>query len=228
MNRAIGSGSIGILGGTFDPVHLGHLRVALEMQMLLNFDALRFVPVGQPPHRAQPVAPMTLRLQMLQTAMTAHAAFVVDERELHREGPSYSVDTLSSLRDEFPGHSLVWILGSDAFASFTDWHRWEDILTLAHLAVAVRPGTQLVGDEAGSLWRDRMTSDPEELFTGAGRVLGVDVTQLEISSSQIRAGVLRGEDPQFLVTEPVRNIILESGCYAVVEPRSENVAGGLH
>ena len=208
--------SIGIFGGTFDPIHLGHLRTAFELLHGLGFAEIRFVPCRVPPHRDRPVASVERRLEMVRVAVSGQPGFVVDERELARNGPSFSVDTLGDMREEYPDRSVALIVGMDAFLGLPGWHRWQEILDLGHVVVAHRPGWQPPQDGAlGDLLRHRGTQDVADLAADtAGRIIVQPVTQLEISSSAIRESVSRGEDPRFLVTDEVRQIILESGCYA--------------
>ena len=212
---------IGIFGGSFDPVHFGHLRPALEILDTLNLDEVRFVPAGQPPLRGMPLAPPALRRQMLHAAVRNESRFRVDERELHRPGPSYMVDTLADLRREFPRDRLALIVGMDAFLGFPGWHQWQHIFECAHVIVMHRPGW--VPPDTGKLaelLHRQGTASADDLFAAAaGRVLMQPVTQLEISSTQIRALVAAGGDPRYLVPEAVRTLILDSRCYAkTVEP----------
>lgn len=212
---------IGIFGGSFDPVHFGHLRPALEILQALALDEIRFVPAGQSPLRHPPVAPATLRLQMLLAAVSNAARFVMDERELHRPGPSYTVDTLAELRQEFPQAQLVLIVGMDAFLGFPEWHEWRSLFKYAHVIVAHRPGWEPPGSGALTelLCERRVDSAAGLWIEAAGRVLLQPVTQLEISSTRIRAMVAAGGDPVYLVPEAVRELILNSRCYAqAVEP----------
>jgi len=207
---------IGILGGTFDPIHYGHLRTALELFECLRLEEVRFVPCRIPPHDKSPVASAKLRLEMVRTAVDDQPGFIVDERELHRDGPSFSVDTLASMREEFPKHPLCLIIGMDAFNSLTTWHRWEELLSLAHLVVAHRPGAKPpVGGELGRLLDRCRSRDPADLHAAtAGRVLLHAVTQLDISSSAIRLGVFRGESPVYLMPDAVAALIETHACYA--------------
>lgn len=208
--------SIGIFGGTFDPIHYGHLRTAFELLQALRLGELRFMPCGNPPHRAAPVADTRLRLKMVTEATRRQAGFVVDDRELHREGPSYSVDTLRALRGEFARQSLALIIGMDAFLGLPKWHHWREILQLAHIVVAHRPGWRApdIGP-LGELLAERGTHRIDNLHqTTSGHVYIHDVTQLEISSSEIRDLVALGRDPRFLMPDAVRDLILQSGCYA--------------
>jgi len=207
---------IGIFGGTFDPIHIGHLRTACELLHRLDLAQIRFVPCQVPHHQKMPSASADLRLRMVRAAVTSEAQFIVDEREWQRHGPSYSVDTLESLRQEFPESVMALIVGMDAFAAFDSWHRWHDILNLAHIIVACRPGSTVPTGTISELLVRHGASEFSELQADpAGRILVHTVTQLEISSSAIREMVGRGEDPRFLVPEAVRRIIDESGCYAV-------------
>jgi nicotinate-nucleotide adenylyltransferase len=207
---------IGILGGTFDPIHFGHLRTAMELLECLRLEEVRFIPCRIPPHDKAPVAPAELRLEMTVAAVANRPDFIVDERELHRDGPSYSFDTLVAMRDEFPERSLCLIVGMDAFAGLTTWHRWAELLSLAHLVVAHRPGAKPPeGGELGRLLERCRSRDPADLHAAnAGRILLHTVTQLDISSSAIRLGVFRGESPAYLVPDPVAKLIESRGCYA--------------
>lgn len=207
---------IGIFGGSFDPIHFGHLRPALEVLEALSLDHMRFIPSGQPPHRGAPQAPAAARLAMLKAAVADEPRFQVDERELRRATPSYTFDTLEELKAEHPRDRLVLMLGLDAFLGFTGWRRWKEILELAHLVVAHRPGSALEAHgEIAMLVQERETDDAEALMAhAAGRIMLQPVTQLEISSSQVREAVARGSDVRYLVPEAVRRVIQDSKCYA--------------
>jgi len=207
---------IGILGGTFDPIHFGHLRTALELFECLHLEEVRLLPCRIPPHDKAPVAAADMRLKMVVAAVADRPGFVVDDREMHRDGPSYSFDTLTSLRDEFPERSLCLIVGMDAFVGLTTWHRWAELLSLAHLVVAHRPGaTSPVGGELGRLLDQCRSRDPADLHAAkAGRILLHSVTQLDISSTAIRAGVSTGESPAYLLPDRVAKLIEAHGCYA--------------
>ena len=205
----------GIFGGTFDPIHLGHLRTAMDLLDSLPLSEVRFVPCGIPPHRDPPQASAQTRWAMLQIALAEDARMVPDDRELRREGLSYMADTLESLRVDFNDRSLALILGMDAFAALDTWHRWQDILRLAHLIVVQRPGSQLPATGvAARLLADHRSDHLADLAAaGSGRILTMTMTQLEISSSAIRELVSHGNDPRYLVTDSVRDIIVSSGCY---------------
>jgi nicotinate-nucleotide adenylyltransferase len=206
---------IGVLGGTFDPIHYGHLRIGYELLHALDLGQVRYIPCGQPPHRGSPVASAQVRLAMLTAALSGHPGMVVDERELTRDGPSYSVDTLLGLRDEYPESSLCLIVGMDAFLGFPTWHRWQELFELAHIVVARRPGwdTNATGVMKEVL-QQRITDDVGELHgSTSGRIYIHTATQLEISSTAIRNMVASGAEPRFLMPDPACEIIKESGCY---------------
>lgn len=207
---------IGVFGGTFDPIHVGHLRTAHELMTSLGLAEVRFVPCRLPPHRPPAVAPEALRLRMLEAALEGLPGFRVDARELRRPGLSYMVDTLTSLRNEVGDRPLCLLLGLDAFLGLPTWHRWHDIPDLAHIVVARRPGVaQPLAGEAGELLQARGATSASDLARApAGRVLVRDVTQLEISSSAIRALVAGGGDPRFLVPDAVLELIAKTHIYA--------------
>jgi nicotinate-nucleotide adenylyltransferase len=206
---------MGVFGGTFDPIHYGHLRTAFELLQELRLSEVRFMPCGTPPHRGTPIADAKLRVRMVELATEAQHGFVVDDRELQREGPSYSVDTLAALRAEYPTRSLCLIVGMDAFLSLPRWYHWREILQLAHIIVAHRPGWRAPDmGPLGELLVDRGTGRVGDLHESrAGSIYIHAVTQLEISSSDIRALVRAGRDPRFLMPDAVRDLIDESGCY---------------
>ncbi len=210
---------IGIFGGTFDPIHYGHLRTAFEMLQALRFGEVRFMPCGSPPHRGSPIAAAELRLNMVRVATAGQHGFVVDDRELLRDGPSYSVDTLTALRGEFPLQPLALIIGMDAFLSLPKWHQWRQILQLAHIVVAHRPGWRAPDmGPLGELLAERGTHRIGDMHQAkSGHIYVLDVTQLEISSSDIRELVAAGRDPRFLMPDAVRSVIEQSGCYAAAE-----------
>ncbi len=207
---------IGLFGGAFDPIHYGHLRTAFELWQALKLAQVRFLPTGNPPHREAPLTTPELRVQMVSAAIAGISAFVVDDRELRRRGMSYSVDTLTELRAENPGRSLCLLVGMDAFLGLPTWHRWREIFDLAHVVVAHRPGWKApMTGPLGEVMVDRGTGSVRDLHGApAGKVYVHAVTQLEISSTDLRQLILSGRDLRYLVPDSVRELILSTGCYS--------------
>ena len=194
--------SIGVCGGSFDPVHFGHLRTALEVRQQLRLEQLRFIPAGNPPHKEGPRVSATDRVNMLELAIGGSPSVVIDERETQRLKPSYTIDTLLELQQELPQASLTLIIGTDQFSVFDTWHRWQDLLQVAHVAVMERPGELLSGFA-------------NELLQGeyASKITLCPVTQLDISSTRIRKDWRAGTDIRFLVPYAVRQYIIEHNLY---------------
>ena len=197
---------MGIFGGTFDPIHFGHLRPAYEVMQAAGLEQVRFLPNRLPPHRESPWLDTETRRQLVEVAIADVDGFVLDDRELKREGPSYMVDTLADLKNDFPEHHLCLIMGMDAFSGFTQWHRWQDILNLCHLIIASRPGA-VKPDFAE--FRDIIESrfcDQTEALVGSqqGQILLQSVTLLDISASQIRQSLISGASIRYLVPESIR------------------------
>lgn len=203
---------IGILGGTFDPIHLGHLRLAEEVREALDLEQVRFVPAYQPPHRRAPVAPAPHRLAMVEAALADNPHFCVDTREYTRGGASWMVDTCTSLREEFAERPLVLMMGMDAFNGFTRWRAWQQILDLVHLAIATRPGAR-AEDEAAELLAAR--SCPTQLLECApvGRIIEVPITALDISATHIRELSASGRSTRYLLPKPVQEYLTEHSLY---------------
>lgn len=205
---------IGVLGGTFDPIHFGHLRPALEVHECLGLRELRFIPSHVPPHRGAPVAAAGHRLAMVERAIAGVPGFTVDSRELDRPGPSYTVDTLRSLRNEIGSDGpLLLIMGLDAFASLDTWHRWREIPELAHIVVARRPGSS-IPEHAAYLELAAVAESRSALEDRAsGLVFFQSVTQLDISATGIREYLQAGRSPRFLLPDSVRRYINEHDLY---------------
>lgn len=194
---------IALLGGTFDPVHVAHLRVAWEAAEALDAE-VRLMPANVPPHRAAPVATAAQRVAMLETALAGQDRLTLDTRELNREGASYTFDTLCELRAECGARQpLILLVGADAFAGFATWHRWREILTLAHIAVLTRPGhhPQLPNDLAGEVAPRQAHGCGDLRSAPAGRVFDLAVTPLEISASAVRALLAAGRSPRWLLPD---------------------------
>lgn len=203
---------IGILGGTFDPVHFGHLRPAVEIRAALGLDEIRLVPARISPLRDSPGASGADRLAMLHAAVEDQDDLVVDDRELARAGPSYTLETLQSLAAEFVDARLFFIMGADAFADFERWHRWQEIIASAHLVVASRPEAALTVPPALA---DAVAEDPAELErTAAGRVFIQAVTALDISATAIRQTAAAGGDLRYLMPDGARRYLEAQRLYA--------------
>ncbi|MBK6334558.1 MAG: nicotinate-nucleotide adenylyltransferase [Betaproteobacteria bacterium] len=189
---------LGIFGGTFDPIHLGHLELAREVRDALELAAVRLIPAGDPPHRAAPVATAIHRLAMVELAIEDLPGLEVDRREIDRPGRSYTVLTLESLRAEDPARPLALIVGADAFAGFPDWHRWREIFLLAHVVVVARPGIPFPGPLAPALadeWTRRQVDEPQALHDAtAGAIFVQSITPHDISASSIRLQLARGTE----------------------------------
>tara|TARA_R110002050_G_scaffold57423_5_gene129264 strand:+ start:187656 stop:188297 length:642 start_codon:yes stop_codon:yes gene_type:complete len=205
--------AIGILGGTFDPIHFGHLRSALEVSEQLDLGHVRLIPSARPPHREAPHATPQQRLMMLHLAMKNADGFIVDDRELHREGVSYTVDTLVSLREEFPDNPLFLLLGTDAFLNIQAWHKWQTLLELAHIVVIRRPDETMAMPTELDAWYQQHLAMPEDIQRVAGKIWPVMVTQLAISATAIRTTILERKSPRFLLPDPVIQLIEQLGLY---------------
>ncbi len=207
--------AVAVLGGTFDPVHYGHLRTALEIRDQLQISDFRFLPAGNPPHRSGPVTDGRHRLAMLGLAFSMDCGFRIDERELNRDGPSYMSDTLRDMRAEVGQAPLILVTGQDCANTLDGWYRWREIFSLAHLVIMTRPGDP--GNYSGDLdheLRSRRIGSLSDLHSRAsGCVMNVEVTSLSVSSSRIRKMLENGKSPRFLLPEPVLNYIREQGLY---------------
>ena len=193
---------IGVYGGSFDPVHFGHLRPVLEVKNSLNLDQLRFIPSGNPPHRSGPRASASDRVAMLDLAITGSPELIIDRREIGKPKPSYTLDTLISLQSDFPEAAFTLVVGMDQFSVFDTWHRWRDILAIATLAVMERPGESL-----SAVASDILSGD------FASGISIVPVTQLDISSSRIRQDLQQGTNIRYLLPYVVRQYIIDHKLY---------------
>ncbi len=214
---AVNHEAIGILGGTFNPIHLGHLRLAQEVADTLALGEIRFIPGGTPPHRATPQTPVADRVAMVKCAIEGNPLFVLDEREARRSGKSYTFDTLRELRAELGAtRPLVLMMGADAFLGFESWHRWQEIFALAHIAVAHRPGSVLVsGEMPTALAReftqrrghDRHAAHHAVNHTAAGVIVEVPITALDISATQVRELIRLRRSARYLLPTAVLDYI---------------------
>lgn len=208
--------AIGILGGTFDPIHFGHLRTAVELYQALGLAEVRIIPCYQPVHRKLPIATPEQRLAMIKCAIDGEPALKVDSCEIERKGPSYTIDTLEILRKKMPNTPLCLMMGIDALLGFASWHRYEDILTMAHLVIVHRPNYQLPANGIiAELLKNRLTKTPHTLHESlAGSILLHPVTPLEISASDIRRQIATGSSPHYLLPDSVYKYIQEHGIYS--------------
>lgn len=216
---------LGIFGGTFDPVHLGHLRLAEEAADCLGLAHIRWIPAGRPAHRTlenkPPQVSAAQRLAMVRLAIAGNTRFELDPAEVDAACPSYTVTTLERLRLAHEcgvQRPLVLLVGADAFAGLSDWHRWEELFALAHIAVAHRPGFPI---DAGSLppalasiYRERYSASPTALAAApAGRIVTFAMTQLAISATQIRTLLINGRSPRYLLPDAVIAYIQDTSLY---------------
>jgi nicotinate-nucleotide adenylyltransferase len=204
---------LGLFGGTFDPVHFGHLRLAEEAISQLGLGGVRWIPAGQPPHRGTPQVTAAQRLAMVLRSTAENARFFVDSSEVDAAAPSYTVHTLERLRTELgPEQSLVLLVGADAFAGLPTWHRWRDIFSLAHIAVSHRPGFPVelasLPHELTTEFSERRLADPGALKTrAAGGIATFAMTQLAISATQIRTLLSNGLSARYLLPDSVLDYI---------------------
>jgi nicotinate-nucleotide adenylyltransferase len=211
---------IGIFGGTFNPVHWGHVRTALELKNALVMDTVLMVPCGIPPHRDEPDTSPQIRLAMLKAAIAGIDGLQIDDRELKREGPSYTIDTLRSLRDE-KGHLPIGLcVGVDAFVALDTWHQWQQLIEFAHIIVVHRPGwpvegmDQQVSTELKAMIHAHRVDDSARLHEqAAGFLLTQKVTNIDISSSDIRQRIAQGKSIKDMVPEQVQKIIESNKLY---------------
>ncbi len=203
---------IGIFGGTFDPIHYGHLRSALEVKEIFGLTEVRLIPSAQPPHREQPAATALMRLQMLELAVKNQPGLIIDTRELNRNGVSYMVDTLKSLRKEFKDEPLLLFVGSDAFNHLKTWYQWQHLFDFAHIVVMTRPGFNILNlDE---FFKARLANEITELAHNLeGKLYFQQVTQLDISATAIRDMIMEQRNPGFLLPDTVIAYIRQHKLY---------------
>ncbi len=212
--------AIGLFGGTFDPVHFGHLRLATEVGEAFHLEKVIFIPAGLPYHRGRGAhATNEQRLTMLKLATARDARFDVDDRELKRGGNTYTYDTLAEIRKERgPDVPLIFLVGTDAFAKIDTWHRWAELFELAHFAVAVRADDAAWFSRGpGTVPRDvwpRITLDPHDLDGApAGKIMTFAMTPLSISSTAIRAAAIEAASIRYLTPDPVVEFVRSHALY---------------
>lgn len=213
------TGPLGILGGTFDPVHCAHLQLATDACNRLGLSRVLWIPSGNPPHRECPAVAAEQRLAMVALAIREQARFDLDDGEVCSSAPSYTVTTLQRLRAIHGDRPLVLLLGADAFLGLDKWHRWHELFTLAHIAIATRPGYMLEPQQMGAGLRDEFTrrhSDDCACLSAqaAGSIVTFAITPLDISASAIRARLAAGQEPRDLLPKPVLDYIANHHLYS--------------
>lgn len=216
---------IGVFGGTFDPIHYGHLRLAQELAEYGHLAQVRFVPAGTPPHRAAPQVTSAQRAEMVALAIAGNPLFAIDQREVRRRGPGYMVDTLTEIRAEVgPSRPLCLMLGADAFLDLATWHRWQQLFSLAHIVVAHRPGfapeswSQRMPQALLREYQQRLMRQPLAAYLSpAGGIATQAIAALDISASMIRESLARKVSPRYLLPDPVLDFILNNNLYQTQE-----------
>ena len=208
---------IGILGGTFNPIHNGHLHLAGRLQQTLGFETVRFMPAAIPALKDMPKVSAEQRADMVKLAIINHPTFEIDTRELERAGPSYTIDSLISLRKELGDKvSICWLIGSDAFAKLNTWHRWSELHNYCHFLVVNRPHSEQLNwnAEVESLLESHETREVEAIKNSAsGKILIQEIEALDISSTQIRQHIASKEDVGNVIPSNVINYIQEYHLY---------------
>lgn len=212
----IEAGPVGIMGGTFDPVHLGHLRLAEEARRILGLVRVLWIPAGRPPHREPPAAPAEDRLAMTALAIAGNPAFLLDDTEVRAQAPSYTVATLERLRGILgPNRPLVLLMGADAFRGLPTWHRWMEVFRLAHLGVATRPGHPVadigMSPELAGEWRARRVAALPAAPSGS--IADFPMTALDISATALRRLLADGASPRYLMPDGVLDYIRSHSLY---------------
>lgn len=210
------SNATGVLGGTFDPIHTGHLRLAWEAKSRLSLDFVRLIPCHMPTHRESPDSNAKHRLTMAELACIGVPGFEVDNWEITRNEPSYSISTLIHIRDQIgPEAPLVFIMGMDAFNQFCSWHEWQHILELAHLWVAHRPGNTLPENDTTEFELLQQLQTPADTLKQlpGGRIYVHETTALDISATKLRQQIAEGITPRFLLPDAVWAYIQQNKLY---------------
>lgn len=206
---------IGILGGTFDPIHYGHLRPAAQVLLALDLAEIRFIPTARPPHRKPPEASYEHRLRMVELAVAPHERLHVDDRESRIAGPSYTVLTLESLRAELGEQPLCLLIGSDAFREIESWYQWRRLLQLANIVVMERPGSPMSTVTPLLSWaREHVCRNKDEFADNSSGMLWLQhVDPQNISASRIRAMIEHGQSIADLVPHAVWDYIRRNRLY---------------
>jgi nicotinate-nucleotide adenylyltransferase len=209
---------VGLLGGTFNPIHNGHLRMAQELAEALSFDEVRFIPSANPPHKTAPEVSATHRSSMVQLAIADNPLFKLDTRELTRAGASYTIDTLISLQEELGGTTaLCLVMGSDAFTHLNTWHRWQALIDYCHIILVQRPNNTSqpkLAEELSVLLHDHYTENINDLSSkSAGCIHMQKITALDISATNIREQLKASHSPRYLMPDNVIEYIKRNQLY---------------
>ncbi len=204
---------IGIYGGTFNPIHYGHLRTAIEVNELFDLNELRLLPCSLPAHRENPSVSAKMRLEMLEIAIKDYPQLGLDEREIKRSGVSYMVDTLAELRHEVIDTPIILFMGTDAFNGLSSWHRWQDLFDYAHIVVMTRP--QFIPRALPDFYNDKLVTVRESLKSCvSGKIFFQKVRELDISATDIRHAFIEHKNPSFLLPEPIIEYIRAHNLYS--------------
>ena len=218
------NGPIGIFGGTFNPIHNGHLRSALEIREALGLEKVLLVPAAQPPLREAPEVDADTRADLVECAIAGEPGLACDRRELSRQGPSYTFDTLAEFRAEYgAARSLCLVVGTDTLENLPRWHRWEELTDLAHMVIIARPGWQAPREGVVGRWLEQhLTTSAEALqHSPSGGVHTLALRQLPISATEIREMIAAGRSPRYLVPDAVWERIQQCGAYGAARHRRE-------
>lgn len=206
----------GIFGGTFDPVHIGHLRTALDTKSFLDLDQVLMIPCGDPPHRDTPMTPALQRLEMVRLAVANEPGLNADAREIDRKGLSYSIDTIIQLRAELGPHEpLCFCIGMDSLTNIGSWYRWREFLDYCHIVVAARPGCEmpLVGEVADWVAHHRVEDKKALLQNPCGSLFVDEMTLLPVSATNLRSMLKSGESIRYLTPDSVIDYISKHRLY---------------
>lgn len=217
MNRESSAGTrpLALFGGTFDPVHYGHLRCADEVRLKLGLKDLYLLPAGNPPHRGLPQATVKQRLEMLQLACEEFPSLKIDDRETRRHGPSYMVDTLQEMRVANADQSILLLVGQDAANLFHTWYQWERLFELANLVILTRPGSQsqYIPEVAEQVQNRSVQAVHDLLETSAGSVFHLQVESIDVSASKIKRYIRSGQDPGTMLPASILEYIRQNRLY---------------
>lgn len=206
----------GVFGGTFDPVHIGHLRTALELSEHLHLEQMLLIPCGDPPHRTAPLTHGRQRLEMIELAIAGEPSLVADNREITRAGPSYTIDTLVELRRELGAEEPLFLcIGMDSLGQLNAWRQWREYLDYAHLVVAARPGWTLptTGEMAQWIAEHRRDCAPDRITAPGGGLYIVEMTLLPVAATDLRLALAAGKSIRYLTPDTVVDYIHQHGLY---------------